>query len=326
MLDLQGLVRSGFFSLASGASTRIGFREAREFAWIFYNRRIARLDRDAHAVDKNYAVGELLGFDDGPLDLTVATTADDRRHAAALLRGAGIRQQDDTAPARYAVLVPTTRWETKCWPLERFGQLARLLQQRHGLPSVLVGGPDDVEAGRRAAEASALETSAARSQPQPNCGTGVSPAGPQAERLCHNSLGEPRGCSGSGVQGDAARSAANLCGRTTLRQLAAVIDGASIVITADSTPMHMAAAHDRPLVALFGPTNPDRTGPYGRLDDVLLSDIACSPCYLRKRSQCPHDHACMRDLAVEQVAEAVARRIEPLQSGSDRSKVTFSGP
>ncbi len=269
VVDLQGLVRSGFFSLACGAPIRIGFREARELAWIFYNRRIARIDRDAHAADKNYAVGELLGFDDAPLDLSVATTDDDRRHAATLLEEAGITRADDAVAARYAVLVPTTRWETKCWPVERFGQLAQLIKQHHGLASVLVGGRADVDSGCRAAEASAGRS-----------------------------------------QDDASRAAVNLCGRTTLRQLAALIDGASIVVTADSTPMHMAAAHGRPLVALFGPTNPQRTGPYGRQCDVLLPDLECAPCYLRKLSQCSHDHACLRDLTVEHVAETVAQRLE----------------
>ncbi len=102
--------------------------------------------------------------------------------------------------------------------------------------------------------------------------------------------------------------AINLCGKTTLRQLAAMIDGAALVVTADSTPMHMAAAHDVPLVALFGPTSLVRTGPFGHLDDVLRLDLECAPCYLRKLRQCPHQHRCMADLTVDRVfAEVVAR-------------------
>ena len=104
-------------------------------------------------------------------------------------------------------------------------------------------------------------------------------------------------------------SAKNLCGRTTLRQLAALIDRAAIVVTADSTPMHLAAALHRPLVALFGPTNPRRTGPYDHQGDVLRLDLRCAPCYLRRLRQCRHDHACMEQLSVEQVATAVAERL-----------------
>lgn len=104
--------------------------------------------------------------------------------------------------------------------------------------------------------------------------------------------------------------AVNLCGKTTLRQAAALIERAALVVTADSTPMHLAAAFNRPLVALFGPTNPARTGPYGRMEDVLRLDLACSPCYYKKLSQCPHDHACMRDLLTEQVVSASQRAMK----------------
>ena len=104
-------------------------------------------------------------------------------------------------------------------------------------------------------------------------------------------------------------AAKNLCGKTTLRQAAALIERASVVVTADSTPMHLAAVLNRPLVALFGPTNPRRTGPYGRLTDVLRLDLDCSPCYFRKLSQCPYGHACMQDLSIESVTAAAARRL-----------------
>lgn len=104
-------------------------------------------------------------------------------------------------------------------------------------------------------------------------------------------------------------AAKNLCGRTTLRQLAALIDRAALVVTADSTPMHLAAALDRPLVALFGPTNPRRTGPYDHQGEVLHLQLPCSPCYFRRLRQCRYDHACMQQLTIERVAAAVAERL-----------------
>ena len=74
--------------------------------------------------------------------------------------------------------------------------------------------------------------------------------------------------------------------------------------------MHLAAAMKRPLVALFGPTNAHRTGPYGRMRDVVQIALDCSPCYLRKLSQCPHALACMERLTVDAVAAAVAERLK----------------
>jgi len=255
IIDLQGLFRSGFLAAVCGARYRIGPRDAREFAWVFYNHRIPKCDPNLHAAARNYVVADMLGFANGSLDFSIALADDDRQEAASLLAQAGL-----PADGPYVVLVPATRWETKCWPAERYGRLADAIRKKHGLTSILVGGTSDIDAGQQSVDAS------------------------------------------NGA-------AHNLCGKTTLRQLAALIDRAALVVTADSTPMHIAAAHGRPLVALFGPTNPNRTGPYGRADDVLRLKLDCSPCYLRKISQCPNQHACMNDLTVETVARAVAERL-----------------
>ena len=88
-----------------------------------------------------------------------------------------------------------------------------------------------------------------------------------------------------------------------------IVERASVVVTGDSTPMHMAAAFDRPLVAIFGPTNADRTGPYGRSDAVVRLDLDCAPCYLRHLHQCKFEHACMERMDVQRVADAVAEQI-----------------
>lgn len=101
----------------------------------------------------------------------------------------------------------------------------------------------------------------------------------------------------------------DLCGKTPLRMLAAMIERASVTLCHDSGPMHIAAALNRPLVCLIGPTNPRRTGPYQRLDSVVRLDLDCAPCYFRKLSQCPHQHRCMKDLGVEAVIRAMQRAL-----------------
>ena len=85
--------------------------------------------------------------------------------------------------------------------------------------------------------------------------------------------------------------------KTTLPQLVALLDGAALVVANDSGPMHIASALGRPLVTIFGPTNPVRTGPHGRLDAVIRSEIACSPCYSRR---CAHT-SCMVELTPARV-------------------------
>jgi lipopolysaccharide heptosyltransferase I len=91
--------------------------------------------------------------------------------------------------------------------------------------------------------------------------------------------------------------AVDLTCKTTLRQLTALLERADLVVANDSGPMHIASALGRPLVTPFGPTNPVRTGPFGRMDSVIRLDIACSPCYSR---HCSHK-SCLRGLEVEPV-------------------------
>jgi len=110
-----------------------------------------------------------------------------------------------------------------------------------------------------------------------------------------------------------APGAVDLAGMTTLSELAALIRRSAISITNDSGPMHLAVALDRPVVSIFGPTDPIWIGPYQRANAVLQADLACSPCYLRRLKHCRHDHACMRDVSpigVIERAESMLRLSE----------------
>jgi lipopolysaccharide heptosyltransferase I len=108
-------------------------------------------------------------------------------------------------------------------------------------------------------------------------------------------------------------SALNLAGKTTLPQLVALLERATLVIANDSGPMHIAAALNKPLVTIFGPTNPIRTGPYSRPDSVVRVDIPCSPCYSRK---CSHT-SCLRWLGIEPVLATAAEQLNGTVALSD---------
>ena len=98
----------------------------------------------------------------------------------------------------------------------------------------------------------------------------------------------------------------NLAGKTTIGQLIALLRNASLVIANDSGPMHIAAALGRPLVTLFGPTEPGLTGPYRRDDCVVRRQIGCSPCFSRR---CSHQD-CLRLLEIDPVIEAARQQLE----------------
>jgi len=97
----------------------------------------------------------------------------------------------------------------------------------------------------------------------------------------------------------------DLAGRTGLKELSAVLGLARLVVCTDTGVMHLAAALERPVVALFGPTSPGRTGPWGAGHTVLRLGLACSPCFKR---QCPEPR-CLTELTPAGVAEAVAAQL-----------------
>jgi len=90
-------------------------------------------------------------------------------------------------------------------------------------------------------------------------------------------------------------------GKTTLKQLAYLFQGAKVVVGNDSGPIHIAAAVSAPVVALYGPTSPTRTGPYGEQHTVLTTSLPCSPCF---RRTCDQGTSCMTDISVESVYRA----------------------
>ena len=107
------------------------------------------------------------------------------------------------------------------------------------------------------------------------------------------------------IAGECRKQVISLAGKTSIRQMIAMLERVDVVLCHDSAPMHAAAALGRPLVCLTGPTNPARTGPYRRMDDVLRVPLPCSPCYLRKLSQCGYEHRCMHELRVEDVVARI---------------------
>ncbi len=85
----------------------------------------------------------------------------------------------------------------------------------------------------------------------------------------------------------------------------AVLNRATVVVSTDSGPRHLAVALNRPVVSLFGPTDPAWTVTYNKPEVILRQNLSCQPCYERS---CPLiHHECMRGLSVERVFHAVSR-------------------
>ena len=111
------------------------------------------------------------------------------------------------------------------------------------------------------------------------------------------------------ITGRMKNPAMNFAGKTSVRTLMAILKSARVAVSVDSGPMHLAAALGTPVVAVFGPTAPWRTGPYDngpfankrKLHRVVRADSPCSPCFKRVCDR----PVCMESIRPEEVVRAV---------------------
>jgi heptosyltransferase-2 len=91
-----------------------------------------------------------------------------------------------------------------------------------------------------------------------------------------------------------------LTGETDLAQLTAILSLVDLLVTNDTGPAHIAAALERPVLVIFGPTDPRTTRPFSKSAELIRMPPDCAPCMLR---DCPIDHRCMTAITHEEVYE-----------------------
>jgi len=142
-IDMQGLLRSGLMTLATAATRRVGFSNAREGAAHAYTDRVLLETRDVPALDKYCLVAEALGCQGSPPAASLPILDEHRDWAAAQLGAAcGPR----------LVIHPGAQWETKRWPPAHFAELAERARRKFAASVVLVGGPGEGRFCRQIAE------------------------------------------------------------------------------------------------------------------------------------------------------------------------------
>lgn len=114
-----------------------------------------------------------------------------------------------------------------------------------------------------------------------------------------------------------ARSVLNFTGRTTLKQLGALLSSADLLLTNDSGPMHLAAGLGTPVLGVFTCTSPELSGPPGAHHELIATQVKCAASY-KKRCPCRgrRHMACMDELATERVSQAFARLVDKNRIGS----------
>lgn len=154
VIDLQGLFRSALFAYMTRARVRVGRGDNREMNGFFYTHRAAVNQRNMHAFVLIRSVVAPLGVnaEPSPSDLYIAEHV--RSAARQVLEKAGL-----PAGRPYVVIAPSSNWETKDWPAEKFAQTAALLRKRFDLVPVVVGtkGQRPMAATIRQAEPAAID-------------------------------------------------------------------------------------------------------------------------------------------------------------------------
>lgn len=252
----RGVLLTNSFSSAlifalAGIPERWGYRgDGRDF---FLTRSVPRREADPppHMVHYYLRLLKGLGLSALPPEIRLSVSPQEKASARRSLAALGA---DPSRPL--AILNPGAAYgPAKRWPVRRFAELARLLEERSPAQILITGGAEDVAI---ADEIGAL-------------------------------LGQtPR----------------SLAGKTSLRELMGLISQASVFITNDTGPMHLANALRVPVVAVFGPTDPRVTAPFHPPASVIKKEgVACWPCFYRK---CPFDHRCLAQVSAEEVFQAAA--------------------
>ncbi|MBI5124047.1 MAG: glycosyltransferase family 9 protein [Candidatus Omnitrophica bacterium] len=99
----------------------------------------------------------------------------------------------------------------------------------------------------------------------------------------------------------------NFTDRTNIRQLAALIKKAKLIITNDSAPLHLGCAVGTRVLAIFGPTDPKKYGPTGEFDIYINKKLSCSPC---ESAACEYNHECMKLISPDEVYDAAKIMVE----------------
>ncbi len=259
VIDLQGLLKSAFWTSLARSPRKIGFDRTREYSYLSLTERLPPYNPEEHAVRRYLRVAQYLGAAQETVRFRLSLPVGTGKNLEPLWPG-------KTGPL--IVMHPGTRWDTKHWPPESFAALADELTRGRQARVVFTGSPADR---------------------------------PLISRIL------------SLIQ----TPAEDLSGRTDLKALARLFYQADVAVTTDTGPMHLAAAVGTPVAAVFGPTAPWRTGPFGRQHRVIRAGLSCSPCFRRR---CPTPE-CMTGLGVAEVLAAVGETLDQKFSG-DKASLT----
>ncbi|MBN1972086.1 MAG: glycosyltransferase family 9 protein [Sedimentisphaerales bacterium] len=133
IFDFQGLFRTAFMSWLSGCKKRYGLANAREFAHLFYTDKIEHNSDCIHLVDLYLKMVQAAGAINDKVEFVIPSNPTALDSVKKLLKTHNIE------PLKYIVFIPGSAHETKCWPAERFAQLADIISSQYDYPIITAG-------------------------------------------------------------------------------------------------------------------------------------------------------------------------------------------
>ena len=263
VLDFQALLKSGLLTGLARGKRKLGspstYGHMREGSGLFSSQ-VPLFDTKAHLVDRHFrVVEELLGFKPRMVPFSYATSDEEREKVDSALNEAG--WIGDRGEATFILIHPFASWQTRCWPIDHYTELAMDFL-RAGLGVGVIGG------GGESQESVFAEMHSR-----------ISSALPTIEK----------------------NRFAAFMGRLTLKETGLLMKRSRLVIANDSGPMHLASALGVRTAAIFGPTDPNRLGPYFPETGLVISKgLECQPCMKRR---CPIGTLCMTELDPKTVFE-----------------------
>jgi len=251
VIDLQGLFRTAALGWLSGCANRFGMTAAREGAHIFYTRKVPQEHDTIHLVDYYLKIVASAGASETAVKFVLPIEPAATDSARELLGSHGVD------PENYAVLVPSSAHGDKCWPLNRFADLADRISSKFNLAIVTTGAESE------------------------------RPVIDKLNTLAHTNI-------------------VNLAGLTSIRQLAAILKKARLVVSNDTGAGHIAAALGTPLVMIFGRSNPARVAPYARPDCL----VAVEPHSRGFKADSSNPRHSIKAVTVDEVYQKVYKQLE----------------
>ena len=279
-VDLTGGDRAAIASFLSGTRYRLAVDPGKKgFAGKRYlYTHLANVDKRKHMVLQNLDVVRYFGISTNNLDVDFFIPDNARAFVKRIFEENNINPPippllkggEGGFRDKIVHVHPTSRWPFKCWKDEYMAEVIGWLIDK-GMKVVVTSAPDKKEMEK-------------------------------AKRIL-SLVGDSPDSTASPV--NLGQSPIDLCGKTTIKQLAAISEASALFVGVDSAPMHIAAAVKTPVIALFGPTG-EEWKPYGKGHVVISKDMPCKPC---KKGMCEGIglRECMTAIKPEDVKKAVLK-------------------